>query len=193
MITTIALLTISPNPYAQNIEYKNSMIEGFVFGCKKRKDLKTALEQFGRIQGEKIIDSYCKCMANFFVNNTTLKQAEQIYFGKEKMPEALFQKMEHECTKQLDSLMKWRLAQRKAQIMKQDRFGIGFILICGVFLNLILSFATHALINEEAFARALGGGLGMGVAAVITNHFFPKYGAVTIFILTVFIKTSQIG
>ncbi len=75
--------------------------------------------------------------------------------------------------------------------MKKERFGIGFILICGIFLNLILSFATHSPINQEEFARVLGGGLGMGVVAAITNHFYPKYGAVTIFALYAVIKIDQ--
>ncbi len=106
LITTIAFLTLTPKPYAQNIEYKNSMIEGFIFGCKKHKDANTVLEQFGKDKGEKILDSYCKCRAGFIVNNLTFRQVEQIYYGKQKMPEVLFQKMEYECTKQLDSLMK---------------------------------------------------------------------------------------
>lgn len=106
LIITVALFLLSSDLHAQVTEHRKSMVEEFVSGCKKHKDAHVILEQFGRDKGEKIMDSYCKCRVNFVVNNLTFKQVEQIYYGKEKMPEDLFLKMEYECTTQLDSLIK---------------------------------------------------------------------------------------
>ncbi len=106
LIITVALFSLSSYLHGQVTEHRKSVIEGFVSRCKKHKDAHIIVEQFGRDKGEKIMDSYCKCRVNFVVNNLTFKQVEQIYHGKEKMPEDLFQKMEYECTTQLDSLIK---------------------------------------------------------------------------------------
>ena len=102
----IIILSIALNApsKAQVIEHKNSVIEGFIQGCKRHKDVGLILEQFGKIKGEAIVDSYCKCRANFITSNLTFRQLEQIYYGKEKIDNILFQKMEYECTRQLDFL-----------------------------------------------------------------------------------------
>jgi hypothetical protein len=106
LIVSIVFLSLSNYSYAQITENRNSMIEGFISGCKKHKDIQLIYQHFGKEKGELIINSYCKCRAHFFVNNLTFKQAENIYYGKEKMKDALFQKMEFECTSQLDGLIK---------------------------------------------------------------------------------------
>ncbi len=102
----ITLFSLSFDLNAQVTEHRKSMIEGFISGCKKHNDTKIILEHFGRKNGEKLIDSYCTCRANFVVDNLTFKQLEQIYLGKEKMSETLFKRMEYECTRQFDSLIK---------------------------------------------------------------------------------------
>ena len=99
VIFSITFSTISK---AQVIENKNFVIEGFIDGCKKHKDSGLVLERFGKIKGSAIIDSYCKCRANFITSNLTFRQLEQIYYGKEKIDNILFQRMEYECTRQLD-------------------------------------------------------------------------------------------
>lgn len=106
LLATILFLSFSTYQHAQIIESRNSIIEGFISGCKKHKDTQIIIEKFGKNKGEIIIDSYCKCRANFMVNNLNFRQLELIYIGKEKMNSALFQKMEHVCTKQLDELLR---------------------------------------------------------------------------------------
>jgi hypothetical protein len=106
LIVSIIFLSLSAYSYAQITENRNSVIEGFISGCKKHKDIQLIYQQFGKEKGAIIVNSYCKCRANFFVNNHSFKQAERIYYGKEKMNDALFQKMEYECTSQLDGLIK---------------------------------------------------------------------------------------
>lgn len=105
LLITFLLLFFTSYQHAQIVENRNSMVEGFISGCKKHKDIKIIFERLGKEKGEAIIDSYCKCRANFIANNLTFKQVEQIYIGREKMNDVLFQKMEYECTRQLDALM----------------------------------------------------------------------------------------
>ena len=106
LIITALLLSLASCLHAQITENRSIMVEGFSSGCKKHKDIQIIYEKFGNKKGEIIIDSYCKCRANFIVNNLTFKKVEQIYSGKEKMDNFLFQKMEYECTRQLDALIK---------------------------------------------------------------------------------------
>ena len=104
--TLIILLLTCASSTAQITDNRNFFIEGFINGCKKHKDAKVIYENYGKLKGEIILDGYCKCRANYIATNLTFKQAENIFNGKEKINEQLFAKMENECTKSIEHLLK---------------------------------------------------------------------------------------
>ncbi len=106
ILTLITLFSIGVCSTAQITENKKSFIEGAIDGCRRNKDSKIIYESYGKIKGEIILDGYCKCRANYIAKNLTLKQAENIFNDKEKMNEQLFMKMENECTKSIEHLLK---------------------------------------------------------------------------------------
>ncbi len=104
-IIAIIILMSQTMAFSQTFE-KNHFTEGFINGCKKHKDAKIIIEQMGKIKGEVILEKYCKCRSDYIFNNLTFKQIEQIYYGYEKMNEQQFQKMEYECSKAIESLLR---------------------------------------------------------------------------------------
>jgi hypothetical protein len=106
VLAAITCLCAGMNSDAQITQHRASVVEGFITGCKNHKDAKVIFDNYGKIKGDVILERYCKCRANFIAENLTFNQVENIFKGKERMNEQLFIRMENECTKTIEHLLR---------------------------------------------------------------------------------------
>ena len=84
------------NPkFTSNLQ--NPFREGFISGCLKNKDANKIIEIYGEPKGSSILKSYCGCRADFIIQNLSIQDAENIYYGKQNMDAVLFETMEQRC------------------------------------------------------------------------------------------------